>query len=401
MILFKRYEVEKLLGRGSAGEVYLCRDTLIGSLRVAVKVLPPWLLDKPKQRARIAAEVLALRSFKSPFIVHVSDFCHNHECTAIVMEYVEGETLRALLDSDKSISKEKKFSLARKLIQGVTHIHERGLIHRDIKPENIIISTDGNLKIIDFGLITSNGTVEAQAIRETSNSKSPAGTSFYMPPEILMGEKISQQADVYSTTMVLFELFFRADLFESKGIVELIEDKSLGKYAKVYQTLPDILKEFIDTGIAPKRDIRFKDAGAMLKAFDKIALEAGMLESHQIIEMSRRPTSSCAIDASSTRAVSGAIYRSVKTVEFSYDKFQRSKSNLRRWLLPFFRTVGTCALIGMIGLGILYVTPASSQILATVQNFIAENTGTTINDYKVPEGYRVISSRSPQLADKE
>jgi len=348
MKFFDRYEVEKVLGKGSAGTVYLCRDTLLGSLRVAVKVLPPWILDKPKQRARIAAEALVLRSLKSPYTVQSYAFHHSQECTAIVMEHVEGQTLRALVDSDSDLSIERKCSLVQQLLQGLAHIHSHGLVHRDIKPENIIIPPHGNLKIIDFGLITSKGTgKEVQLIRNSGHSNSVVGTSYYLPPEVLEGVQTSQRTDLYAATMVIFELFMKADIFDEEGLYPLFISKSKGKFGKAYQALSEDLQKFIRKGLAPRPEDRFENAEEMLRGFRQIVLRSGAVNEGEFARVSEQETVSCALMVSAP-IISG-VYRSAKTVQFSFDRFRRSRNDthstpLLRSMLPGVRLSVTLAL---------------------------------------------------------
>jgi len=393
MIFFNRYEVERLIGRGSAGAVYLCRDTLLGSLRVAVKVLPSWLLDDPRQCARIATEALVLRKLESQYTVKCYDFLSNKECVAIVMEYFEGETLRTLINSKTELSIAKKYSLARQLLQGLSHIHEGGLVHRDIKPENIIISTDGLLKIVDFGLITSKGTdKDVPLIRNTEQTSSVVGTSYYLSPDMLEGEGVTQHADVYAATMVLFELLTGQDLFKDEGIYQLFQNKASSNFESAFLSLSEDLQDFITRGTAPKLKDRFKNAKEMLREFKKITVDSGIIRREDFIDISEQPTTSCAFVVSSP-IVSGA-YKSAKTVQFSLSKLLRSANRpLRRWFVRLQWSVLVVALLSVVGFASLEMVPNSDAIVNAIQNFYYENKGLlNILDQgvSVSENYRVI-----------
>jgi|GEM_PF-2530126 len=402
MKFFERYEVEKVLGQGSAGTVYLCRDTLIGSLRVAVKVLPPWILDQPKHRARIAAEALVLRSLKSPFTVECYAFHHNQECTAIVMEQVEGQTLRALTNGEDDLPTARKFTLAQQLLQGISDIHNHGLIHRDIKPENIVIPPHGNLKIIDFGLITSKGTgKEVPLIRNSEQAGSVVGTSYYLPPEVLDGEETSQATDLYAATMVIFELFMSADIFDDEGVYQLFLSKSKGKFARAYQDLSEDLQQFIKKGLAPYPQERFKSAEEMRRAFRQIVLNSGGVRVGEFGNGVEGGISSGAMIVSSP--VFSGVYRSAKTVQFSFNSFFRSKkstpqkplSSRPHSIMRFGVTVVLCmavvAAAGIFGF-------SHPEALSSVEEFLttAKERYAVTESSSVPAGYRMINNDSAE-----
>lgn len=396
MKFFDRYEVEKLLGSGTCGQVYLCRDTLIGSLPVAVKVLSPWLLAKPKQCARIAAEALILRSLKSPYTVQCYSFHNDHTGAAIVMEYVEGPTLRTRLQTDPEFSQAKRLTLARQLLQGLSHIHEYGLVHRDIKPENIVVPLSGALKIVDFGLVTSKGTGKDVAlIRTTNSADSIVGTTFYLSPDILDGGEISQHADVYAATMVIFELLTGADLFNDEGLYQTFLRKSKSQFEDSFQGLPRAFQDFIAEGTAPQPADRFANAQEMLQRFKEITLGSGVMKREDFTELPELRTASGALVFSSP-AVSGA-YRSVKTVQFSFFKLLRSAKNP---FTGFFRRFGWAVkailLLGVIGVGVSQIPSVSDQIPPTVQDLfqrvrsLAQVQLAESGEVQAPEGYHLI-----------
>jgi len=394
-LLFNRYKIEKLLGRGSAGQVYLCQDTLIGNLKVAVKVLPKWILDQPKQRARIASEMLILRSIKSPYIVDCYDFHHDQEHSAIVLEYVKGETLRALLDSKKELSVEKKFALARDLLTGLSHIHDQGLVHRDIKPENIIIPPEGKLRIIDFGLITSKGTdKDVPLIRNTEQSDSVVGTLYYLAPEMLDGGIISQRTDAYAATMIIFEILTGAELFEDGGIVRLFLKKSNGEFENAYRSLSSEMQWLIAKGTSPKPEDRFENAQKMLAEFQNVAVNSGVFHQEDFLSLSDQPIKSGVLSTPSSQAISMAAYQSAKVVQFSFHRFLRSrkKESAPSSVGIGWPIVAVLLLVGVVlGFGVPALAPASGEkIHSFIQEYLGGEYRAGVGEQAVPSGYRLI-----------
>lgn len=418
MILFDRYEIERKLGQGSSGEVYLCRDTLLGSLLVTVKLLPKALLDDPKKRSRVASEVLGLKQVQSRYVVKLYDFIFDTDASALIMEYIEGKSLRHLIDSGGEISKETKFSIARYLIEGLGDIHNAGLVHRDIKPENIIIPANGAPpRIIDFGLITTKGTEnqDNNVLRVTTDEPSKiVGTPNYIPPEYFTGNEISYKTDIYAATATIFELFTRRDLFETKNLYKLVEDKTNSKFPAVLNEQPPEMQAFIRKGLNPNPARRFESPKAMLNALNKLGrqLDIAGTPDEEEEDSSLRSTVSAALLAPCTAstvvsgAVSGAVYRSVKRIEFSYLKYLRLRR--KRDYRPrsgrsvaFLRGAAVLAILCGIAVGGLYAFQHYDLDRSNVVQKFTKLIGgqeelVTIGGVKTSKGSRLIQAQSSE-----
>ena len=202
-----RYELRGLLGRGGMAEVYEGFDLRLGRA-VAVKQLSATLAADPTAQARFGREARAAASLNHPNIASVFDTGEDTDPETgasipyIVMELVEGSTLRAVLDEGAPLPPERAFSIIQSVLDALATSHAAGIIHRDIKPANVMITPTGVAKVMDFGI--------ARAVDETSTSLTQTaaviGTAHYLSPEQASGTSVDQRTDLYSTGCLLFEL---------------------------------------------------------------------------------------------------------------------------------------------------------------------------------------------------
>jgi serine/threonine protein kinase len=198
-------EVIELLGHGGMGVVYKGRQTLLDRL-VAIKVIRPDLHTDDTFQARFLREARALAKLRHPYIVTVFDVGKAEELYYLVMEYVEGASVRQLLD-EGSITQRDVLDFVTQITEALQHAHEAGVVHRDIKPENLLVDSRGRLRLVDFGLATLFG---AQAESRSLDDDRAAGTRGYMAPEqIMMPQDVDHRADIYSTGVVFYELLAR------------------------------------------------------------------------------------------------------------------------------------------------------------------------------------------------
>jgi Tol biopolymer transport system component len=204
------YEIIGPLGAGGMGEVYRGRDTRLGR-DVAVKVVPPAVTNSPDALERFEREARAVASLSHPNILTLHDVGRSDGVSYAVMELLEGETLRARLASG-ALTLRKSIDIAAGIARGLAAAHDRHIAHRDIKPENVFITTDGQVKILDFGLARLTDAMSALVPPE-SPTVSPGtepgvvlGTVGYMAPEQVRGESSDHRADVFGLGCVLYEM---------------------------------------------------------------------------------------------------------------------------------------------------------------------------------------------------
>jgi serine/threonine protein kinase len=199
-------EVLELLGSGGMGIVYKGRQPLLDRL-VAIKVIHPDLEDDATFQERFLREGRALAKLRHPFIVTVFDVLRVDDLYCLVMEYVEGSSLRQLLQEENgSITERRTLDYVPQITDALQHAHEAGVVHRDIKPENVLVDTRGRIRLVDFGLASLLG----PAATGVSADDHVAGTLRYMAPEqISMPESVDHRADIYSTGVVFYEMLSR------------------------------------------------------------------------------------------------------------------------------------------------------------------------------------------------
>ncbi|MCX4549653.1 Stk1 family PASTA domain-containing Ser/Thr kinase [Streptomyces sp. NBC_01387] len=200
-----RYELGSVLGRGGMAEVHIAHDTRLGRT-VAVKTLRADLARDPSFQARFRREAQSAASLNHPAIVAVydtgEDYVDNISLPYIVMEYVDGSTLRELLHSGRRLLPERTLEMTIGILQALEYSHRNGIVHRDIKPANVMLTRTGQVKVMDFGIARAMGD-SGMTMTQTS---AVIGTAQYLSPEQAKGEQVDARSDLYSTGCLLYEL---------------------------------------------------------------------------------------------------------------------------------------------------------------------------------------------------
>jgi serine/threonine protein kinase len=215
------FVITGLIGEGGMGQVYRARDERLGR-DVAVKVLPPYLADDPARRVRMEREARAMGMLNHPNIVTVHDVGDHHGSLFIVSELLEGGTLReraaAGANPDGRLAARAAVEIVAWVGDALGAAHARGIVHRDIKPENVFLTSDGRIKVLDFGIAK---LLDGEAGTGTATG-TVVGTLAYMAPEQLRGEPVGAQTDVYACGVVLYELLSGARPFAGRSQPALI-----------------------------------------------------------------------------------------------------------------------------------------------------------------------------------
>ncbi|MDX6616228.1 MAG: eukaryotic-like serine/threonine-protein kinase [Solirubrobacterales bacterium] len=198
-LLSGRYRLESKLGSGGMSTVYLAEDETLDR-PVAVKVLHREISDEPDQLERFRLEARSAAKLSHPNLVTVIDAGEDDGTPYIVFEYVDGETLKQLIQRDGPLGVDEAVAYAIEIGRGLQAAHARRLVHRDIKPQNVLIDTEGRAKVADFGIARS---LEQHGITAAGRV---LGTTDYVSPEQAMGEDVDERSDVYSLGIVLYEM---------------------------------------------------------------------------------------------------------------------------------------------------------------------------------------------------
>jgi serine/threonine protein kinase/Flp pilus assembly protein TadD len=219
------YRIIQKLGRGGMGEVYLAEDTRLGR-KVAIKFLPPEVATNENSRQRLLREAQTAATLDHPNICAIYEVGQEGGYSFIVLQYIEGETLAARIKRHLPELRES-LAIAAQAADALNEAHARGIIHRDIKPENIMLTTRGQVKVLDFGLakvLRDPGIAEPDAETGTllSMPGMVMGTVPYMSPEQVRGEDLDCRSDIFSFGAVLYELLSGRRPFEAKSTAEVI-----------------------------------------------------------------------------------------------------------------------------------------------------------------------------------
>jgi serine/threonine protein kinase len=242
-----RYVVESLLGRGGMGNVYKARERTLDRY-VALKIVPEFrardehFLERFRREARIAARL------RHPRIVSVHEVGMMGPFAYFSMDYIEGGTLRSVVERRRTLSTEDSVSIVVEICRAVAHAHGKGIIHRDLKPENVMIDMEGDVFVMDFGL--------ARAIEDATLTQPGMimGTPFYMSPEQLAGGRVDERSDIYAIGLILYYCLTGEDLFRADGGISAVVAKHasirtrehVGKKQHLPASLGDILVSMIE-----------------------------------------------------------------------------------------------------------------------------------------------------------
>ena len=209
-----RYEIIKTIGEGGMANVYLANDTILDR-KVAIKVLRGDLSNDEKFIRRFKREALSVSNLSHPNIVEVYDVGEEDGNYYIVMEYIDGKTLKQLLQKRGALTLTEVSDIMCQLTDGLAHAHEAYIIHRDIKPQNIMIEDNGLVKITDFGI--------AMALNSTqlTQTNSVMGSVHYLPPEQANGKGSTVKSDIYSLGILMYELLTGSVPFKGDTAVEI------------------------------------------------------------------------------------------------------------------------------------------------------------------------------------
>lgn len=254
-----RYQIIKSIGEGGMANVYLAYDTILDR-NVAVKVLRGDLANDEKFVRRFQREALSASSLSNPNIVEVYDVGEDNGEYYIVMEYVEGKHLKALLKKRGKLTVPEVVDITLQITNGLSVAHDSYIIHRDIKPQNIMILSNGMIKITDFGVAT------ALNSTQLTQTNSVMGTVHYLPPEQANGKGSTIRSDIYSMGIMMYELLTGLVPYKGDNAVEIALKhlkEPLPSVRKFNSSIPQSIENVIIKATAKNPKNRYTDARAM------------------------------------------------------------------------------------------------------------------------------------------
>ena len=212
-ILDKRYEILEVVGEGGMAVVYKARDTRLDRL-VAVKIMREDMAADEDVRRRFVAESHAVAMLSSPNIVSIYDVSHSDAMEYIVMELVDGITLKQYMDKKGALPWREMLYFSKQIARALGHAHQRGIIHRDIKPQNIMLLRDGTIKVADFGIAALENEIH-------ENNGQAIGSIHYIAPEQARGEYPDARSDLYSLGVVMYEMLTGERPYTGETLAEI------------------------------------------------------------------------------------------------------------------------------------------------------------------------------------
>ena len=271
-LLDGRYRVDATIASGGMSTVYRGHDVRLDR-PVALKVMDARYAGDPQFLTRFQREARAIARLKNPGLVAIYDQGGDAAHPFLVMELVEGGTLRELLRERGPMPPHAVAAVLRPVLGGLGEAHRTGLVHRDIKPENVLISDDGEVKLVDFGLV--------RAIAEAGITSTSVilGTASYLSPEQVVGQPTGARSDVYSAGIMAFELLTGTTPFGGDSALAVANqrlDRDVPPPSSVIDGVPPQFDAFVARATARHVDDRFDDASTMGAELDAIAEELAL-----------------------------------------------------------------------------------------------------------------------------
>lgn len=274
-----RYRIDRLVARGSIGRVYIAEQVALRR-SVALKILSPGEFTKPERnRERFLREASQLARLSHPNTVRVIDHGVEQDQSFIVMEYIEGPTLQALL-TDTRLDPVRAVRLARQICGSLGEAHELGLVHRDLKPANVLVARGGHnedlVKVVDFGLVK-----DVEDAVHTTGEGQMVGTPMFMAPEQIRGQKLDQRCDVYALGVLLYRAITGyypfADKLPAAVMMSHLNDAPLRFSAVAGELdLPECVEWTVLRCLEKDRDARFANVRELQRALK--LCEASLLD---------------------------------------------------------------------------------------------------------------------------
>jgi len=253
------YKILEKLGEGGMGVVYKAQDTKLDRI-VALKFLPQHLTSDPVEKERFIHEAKAASALNHPNITTIHEVDEFEGQMFIVMEYCEGKTLKQMIEKE-TLPVKKVLDIAIHVSEGLTAAHSKGVVHRDIKSDNIMVTPEGQVKIMDFGLAKLKGATKLTKTRST------LGTAAYMSPEQASGEEVDQRSDIFSFGVVLYELLTAQLPFKGEhtmAIIYSILNDEPQPVARFNNKVSAKLEDIVFKALAKEREERYQHADDLL-----------------------------------------------------------------------------------------------------------------------------------------
>jgi serine/threonine-protein kinase len=346
-VFSSRYEIQREVAQGGMAEVYLARDQLLNR-PVALKALFPEYAREPSFVERFRREAQAAANLNHPNIVAIYDWGQESGTYFIVMEYVEGRSLRDLVRSESPLDPNQAAEISAEIASALAFAHRNGVVHRDVKPGNVLLTRSGNVKVTDFGI------ARAGASDGLTQTGSVMGTATYFSPEQAQGLPVDGRSDVYSLGVVLYEMVtggapFTGDSPVAVAYKHVREDPVAPSQRNA--DVPRDLEQIIMTALAKSVDQRYQTADDMRADLLRFRRGRPLASAPVTAMVAEVPTSATAAQGSGAYAAAAAATVAGPRVDergryVGAPTYQRNRRNPA--LVTFLVLLGLAAVIGLI-----------------------------------------------------
>lgn len=383
-----RYDVGQVIGRGGMAEVYEGTDSRLNR-RVAIKVLRPDLARDPMFQERFRREAQSAAGLNHPNIVaiydtgedYIGDGASQVSVPYIVMEFVDGVTLRHMLNNGPRILPERALEVIAGVLAALDYAHRHGIVHRDIKPANIMINTNGDAKVMDFGIARA----MSDAATSVTATSAVMGTAQYLSPEQARGELVDARSDIYSSGCVLYELLTGVTPFNGDSPVA-IAYQHVNEPPKPPSSLDHSIPSSLDSitlgALAKSPSNRYQTAAEMRSDVERSI--AGM----PIISRQSPTTEAIVTDALTTAIPIADGFLATATMAP-----QKTSNNRTRWFFTGFATVLAGSLIFLLG-GNLFNSAGETVAVPNVKAQTVEDATLALTEVGL-----IVGTQTPQADD--
>ena len=361
-----RYEIREIIGVGGMAVVYKAYDNQEDRL-VAIKILKEEFLTNEEFLRRFKNESKAIAMLSHPNIVNVYDVSFGDLIQYIVMEYIEGITLKEFIEKEGSLRWKDAVHFTIQILKGLQHAHDNGIVHRDVKPQNIMVLEDGTIKVTDFGIARF-----ARSDQRTITDKA-IGSVHYISPEQARGEKTDEKADIYSVGVMLYEMLtgklpFQADSAVSVAIMQLQREPQLP--TEINDSIPQGLEQITMHAMQKSQERRYQSAAEMLCDLGNFRKDPELTFAYSYF-----------VDNSPTKFV-GEIVREEKPEE---KEAQKEKNNI----IPILLGIAVTLVIALIVLAFIFIPKLLSDTGKEIEcpNFVGQKFADIKNDPEYTENF--------------
>lgn len=268
-----RYEITELIGIGGMADVYKAVDVMENRV-VAVKILKTEFSENEEFLRRFRNESKAIAVLSHPNIVKIYDVGFSDEIQFIVMEYIDGITLKEFIEQQGALRWKDALHFITQILRALQHAHDRGIVHRDIKPQNIMLFPDGTIKVMDFGI------ARFSRVDGKTLSDKTIGSVHYISPEQARGDFTDERSDIYSVGAMLYEMLTGRKMFDGENPVSiaLMHMQDEPTYPRTYvPSIPEALEEIVMHAVEKEPAKRYQSAAEMIRDIDTFKMDQNVV----------------------------------------------------------------------------------------------------------------------------